>query len=142
MALWRLVLSLAILGLLGWYADENSPVNSIAELQQDPQKFIGKTVILYAGTYVDSVAGDRFRIREGNHTIWVRGAVEIRMTGLPLSLDGTLLPNNEVQLNKMQFYRNRGWIIAISLVAVALLVLFWVANLIWRKRGLEVDEHA
>ncbi len=142
MAWWRIVFSVGVLAVLAWFAVENPPANSIAELHANPQKYFGKSVTLYVETCIDSIAAEKFRVREGEQTIWVHGVTDPAWLHHNLSLDGILTSDFTVQLNRIHIYQNRRWIIVFSLLALLLLFLFGLPVLIWRHGAFEVDEYA
>ena len=142
MAWWRIITGIAGLIFLGIYANQNAPDQTIAELQTNPQKYIGESVTLHIETRVDSVEAKRFRIREGDKTLWIHGEIKPDNIGKSISLDGVFLSDQTIELRNSHISPGRFLKVLISIPALILVCFITIAVLKINHNALEVDEHA
>lgn len=137
MSVARIAGGVVLLVLAGWWAASQPPVVDLATLLREPGAFAGQRVELYVETTVDSLFAGGFRLQQRGQMLTVLGELHAAAPGDFISLDGIFRADSTLVLGHYRIARHRRWKMAVSVLAViVVLPLLW-HGLRWRG-GLEV----
>ncbi|MDZ7289198.1 MAG: hypothetical protein ONB44_11655 [candidate division KSB1 bacterium] len=123
MAFSRILIGLALLVLLGAWANYSCPYPDLAEILANPKKFAGQRVAIFIEARIVEQTEDGFILMQRGKRLRVHCEVKEAPVGEYVAVAGIFDPPDHLRADGLRLARDRRWKMSISVVPLLLLII-------------------
>jgi hypothetical protein len=135
MAVYRIFIGLALLALLGAWANYSCPYPDLAEILGNPQIFAGRRVAVFIEAKVAERTEDGFILVQRGHRLRVQTNIAEAPLGEFVVVEGLFRPPDYLQAETVHLASGRRWKMAVSVIPVLLLAVLLPMTLRFDRRS-------
>lgn len=135
MAVYRILVGLVLLVLLGAGANYSCPYPDLAEILSHPQKFAGQRVAVFIEAKIVERTADGFILAQRGNRLRVQTTIKAAAPGEFVAVAGVFQPPARLQAEAVHLAQGRRWKMAVSAIPVLLLVVLLPMALRFDRRS-------